>query len=800
MSDQDEGEFEELNAAFPKGKKASPSMMQAAPDDEFNDLNSSFPKGASIKAASADSTQPASAKQPGWGTALTYGISDALPFSHDIGAAIQAGETYLPKSLATDDIGDTASGTSLADRYRQQKARIDAIGKSVSRDYPVTSFAAPVVAGALALPVSGPVSGIAGGLGRVIPAMGAGARTALASGAVGAGYGGLYGAATGDTLQDRAHNAAVNAGLGGVFGAVAPKVADVIGSTANGVLSHFGFTNAENEAASAVRAAREPNAGLSSQDVQNAIDAGQPITVGDVMGGPKVQRLAEKAAVSSPEAEAAIKNVVIPRWEDNGPRAKAFIQNLFGSNLNPSDIIDNMRGQARIANKTNYDAAFSSPNAQSVWSPSLENLIQSPSVKTAIADTNRVSQEETVLERALARQNGQPVPTGPIVKNPFVDSQGTLTLPIDPKTGKPSVTPNLQFWDMVKRNLDSMHDSALDNFGKATNQSRLIDGLRKSLVSDLDNTVPEYKAARAGAAGFFGENDAFSAGLNYLSKKNALKSAQADKDLAALTPAQKDLFGQGVAADFAQKAENANTRSNALRQFNDPATGAKIRNALGPYADKVESFLRVEQQMDQMKGTIGGSPTAKRTMDQGPYGHGVVGVLAHGLGNPITGGIVGAGEAYRENGADPWAIAKGAGTGAALGWLARRGINHHEAVQGAIARLLMEGDPKKVVDVSNAIANKPTFMGALRNLNMNLTAPVTRASANRLPSSQQNGEPQPAYAAGGAVKRKTHEQLVSRLMSLSEKAKAATKRDTKSILHVDDNTVAKALNLAQKAI
>jgi hypothetical protein len=55
-------------------------------------------------------------------------------------------------------------------------------------------------------------------------------------------------------------------------------------------------------------------------------------------------------------------------------------------------------------------------------------------------------------------------------------------------------------------------------------------------------------------------------------------------------------------------------------------------------------------------------------------------------------------------------------------------------------------------------------------------------------------------SGGGVSKTLSHEQLVSRLMDASEKAKAAAKRETKAILDVPDNTVAKALAVAQNAI
>lgn len=74
---------------------------------------------------------------------------------------------------------------------------------------------------------------------------------------------------------------------------------------------------------------------------------------------------------------------------------------------------------------------------------------------------------------------------------------------------------------------------------------------------------------------------------------------------------------------------------------------------------------------------------------------------------------------------------------------------------------------------------------------------MTPEEARRYLQSQPEGA---TFARGGAVKRKSHEELVSRLMTASEQAKAATKRDTKSLLSVPDNSIAKALAVAQRAI
>jgi hypothetical protein len=118
----------------------------------------------------------------------------------------------------------------------------------------------------------------------------------------------------------------------------------------------------------------------------------------------------------------------------------------------------------------------------------------------------------------------------------------------------------------------------------------------------------------------------------------------------------------------------------------------------------------------------------------------------------------------------------------------------------SVAEMLASDNPQKIAKTVSAMGSNPAILDQLRLIDRSLPQISRMSGPNASPSDSPQEAVPVARAAGGAVKRKTHEQLVSRLMSLSEKAKAATKRDTKSILHVDDNTVAKALNLAQKAI
>ena len=763
-----------------------------------------YQKNKEQSASDGPSAQPVD--KPDWGDAVTYGIADSIPFAHDIGAAAQAAESYLPKSWQTDKVGDYgnyASGASFGDRYRGEKKNIENVAKSIYRDYPTASVAIPLVTGAAALPVGGAVGGVSRGLAGLSPRLGGLVGDSIASGAVGSGLGALYGAGTGDGVDERLNNAKSGAIFGGVAGSAAPAIGRAVSGVTSGVMQHLGIGSAEDKAAAALNAASNPATEISAPDVAKATANGQPLVMGDVLGGTEVQRLAENAMVESPKAEAIMKGPLQQRFEDAGERAKAFFQGAAGTKLDPAQFLDDLHAQGQVANKANYKAAFSDPKAQAIWNPELENLVQVDNVQKALADAGRVSQIEEAMERNQNIKLGLPVPNTPPIKNPFVIDPASkmLTLPTDPVTGKPTVTPDLRFWDIVKRNLDSQEQSALSPLGKATNNSRLIGHLRTALVDTLDREVSSYQPAREGAAGVFGEKDAYNAGLKFLGKKDALNTAQSLQDFNKLTPQQKDVFRKAVLASMAQNAENVNFRTNSLRQFNDPATAGKIKATLGPHAGDIEDYLKLESRMDEMRHAIGNSRTAVRQADHGPLGHGLLGAAASNFGEAGAGAMLGAGEAYYNHGWDPKAIAVDAAIGFGAGHALKSGSAHKRAIAEATARLLMESDPSKLQNIPQSFSQKPGMLNLFKSISPAL--PAARAGAAY--GQQKNNEYSPpalapAYAKGGAVKRKSHEELVSRLMSLSEKAKAATKRDTKSILNVPDNTVAKALEVAQKAI
>jgi hypothetical protein len=87
-----------------------------------------------------------------------------------------------------------------------------------------------------------------------------------------------------------------------------------------------------------------------------------------------------------------------------------------------------------------------------------------------------------------------------------------------------------------------------------------------------------------------------------------------------------------------------------------------------------------------------------------------------------------------------------------------------------------------------------------RTLNTaNIAKMVAKLDAAHVVNEQENAR-RPQRASGGPVSKRTHEQLVSRLMDLAEKAKKDVKKDTKPLLNAPDEAVVKALAVAQRAI
>jgi hypothetical protein len=596
--------------------------------------------------------------------------------------------------------GDEAAG-----RYRDGRDQFRQMMKASEEQNPVITGAGQV-AGAMALPVGVTANAV------TLPAR-------MVAGAVTGGVqGSLAGAGAGETAQDRASGALVGGGAGvALGGAAAPVVQGVVRGAqtlarpiTTGIRGAF---NPEAEAARRVVGAiqRDANADpgavqrLTPQEFGANVAGGGPATIMD-MGGETTRALARSAANTSPEGRGLINRTIDDRFEGQAGRLAAWFNQTFHY-PNAHAQQQAIEATAAAVNRPAYLRAYRSQNAQALWDNDLANLAQAPDVQSAIRMVT-----STAANRTAA--NG-----GPPVRNPFVVDPTTGRMVLNTQNGTTAI-PNLQFWDLVKRNLDAI----------GTAESR---ALSRSLRTHLDGIVPEYAVARQGAAHFFGAENALEAGQNFVTQNHAIPQVRAV--LGRMTPQERQLFQDGFISRYVETLNATGDRRNILNQIAaTPAAREKLELVIGRQRSaELEIGLRVEGIMDLARGAVqGNSSTARQLAELG---------FAGGAGS------VGAYGAYN---LDPAQVTYAAVAGALLA--GKKGIDAR--VANRVAQMLVSNDPAILNRGLRIAANNQRLLEALRSVDRRLaqvsgqesagiTVPAVQAGAVGRAEEQQPAVPGP---------------------------------------------------------
>jgi hypothetical protein len=581
------------------------------------------------------------------------GLARAVPFMDDIAAA-----------------GRYATGG--ASSYQDALDHERAINRTDDERAPVTSYGAQM-AGGLALPGGALASsGLKG------------------AAAVGAGYGALYGAGQGDGIGDRANKAITGAGLGGALGAGSSAALTGLGAAGRFAADKAGVPlgiargaiDPEAEAARRIAAAGRRDAALpGAQDdahmLAAAREGGQPVALLDE-GGETTRALARSAANTSPEARGALQGMVADRNQGQAERVADFIGNITNATGDTTAVREGLEASARKANRPAYAKAYAE-GAGGIWDDGLAALTAAPAVQTAIAKATK-----TGANRAVA--DGFPVPQNPFARG----ADGVFALRAAEDGTK--AVPSLQFWDHVKRNLDDAWKVA----SRAGRDSEAgdIDALRKGLVGRLDEAAPSFADARAGAAKWFGAENASEAGEKFVT--SSMASPDARRALAKMSDAERALFQDGFSTKLIDQVRNLPDRRDVVNSlFASPKARERIQIALGTEkASKLEAFLRIENLMTMSgRAVTGNSTTARQLAEMGlAGGAGAAGGYAFGDGS-----------------------AGSVGMGAILGGLAKKGIVKVDArVAQRVGEMLSSTDPNVVRKATDQVARQPAFMRAVR--------------------------------------------------------------------------------------
>jgi hypothetical protein len=246
------------------------------------------------------------------------------------------------------------------------------------------------------------------------------------------------------------------------------------------------------------------------------------------------------------------------------------------------------------------------------------------------------------------------------------------------------------------------------------------------LLSELDSANPTFARARQGAAQFFGAENSLEAGQNFV--RSAANIPEAQRALARMRPAERELFARGYASNLADAVERFGDNRNVLGAafVNNGAARSRTLLALGPdRARRLEALLRAEKVVDLgRKAVSGNSSTVRQLFEMG-----------------LAGGATAGAEGLLDHNFSPSHILS-----AALLWgAARRGA---QAIDQRVARrvgeLLLSPDLSAIHRGIQLVTKNPRLFNALRRVTGAVAGAGTEAGIEAMKTSGR--------AAGGRVK------------------------------------------------
>lgn len=550
---------------------------QAAPagDGPWNQYKRPDPKPATVKAP----------KQPG-----DYGFSDEvidqglmLGFGDEAKAALGTGLDALADIVRLKVPNPVASyNKNLGIERGRRQEWIDS--------HPVAKVGAQILGGGLTLgaaPAVAAVNTARAAAPSLMQQVGRGS-------AVGATYGGLagFGGSEGGA-ENRLLGGAGGAAVGGLLGAGIPAAAAGIGGGYRAGRTMLGMSDPEQVANSHIARAID-RSGMSRDQLETGVltanRAGVPAVPADT--SVSMRRLGRAVETVPGRGSEAATRFLEERQIGQGDRVARQITRALGNDGNAIRTAENiMQARAQEARPL-YQKAY---EAQA-WDDKLARLLKRPAMKDAFARARTLAENEGVDPRTLGitgfDEAGEPILDG---------------------------IPTMRTWDFMKRGLDDIIEKnrnpvtgrlELDESGRA------INGLKNTLLRELDGINPDYAAARRSYAGHSEMLDAVNLGREF---------AKGDIDVIAqriseMSPAEQDMFRVGATRELRRTIGKAGDGADIVRtMFGSPEKRARLE-MLFRTPEEFQTFQRIMEMERETTRTArmvtGGSPTGRIAAEQ----------------------------------------------------------------------------------------------------------------------------------------------------------------------------------------
>ena len=755
----------------PPAPKVTPPVASSSgtPSNEDSDYEARIAKY-------APQAQKAVAATPMYSQSPDLDIPILKPLAEKAGAAVNA---LIPFNQDT-------YGSNFSDRYQNTLAYDEAYKRAKEAQLnPVSKAVGTVgnIAGGIALtPELGVAKGLAPFVGSTLSKIGG----TLGEGAL---YGGAS-AAT-DTPPDQSWSqTAQNAGTGALQGAT---VSGVLGGTmaTAGQLAKIpintlkGIVAPESTALKKLAGNAETSqtaSGFSPDQFQDLTQAGtKPIGIPDIQGGKEAVQAAAAHVPNDPNIQ-KLNDILQNRLTNSAQRFQDAVDTTFGQKIDANALRANAKQAAANEVKPLYQTAFSNPRTQFLWNQDLQTLANTPMGAKAISDAM-----DTINTNSLKTPNG--LPSGmygqsTVKSSPFrTNSSGKVDINADTIGDPDYIQPNLEFWDQVKRNLNSKYGGQYDP-NSLQNATTSLTGFLRGVGG------PEYQQALDSFAKYKGEDNAFDLGTKFFKMADTntrTPPGQVNSVLSSFksfTPEQSDLMAQGIGAYIKdnpmQTMKTFNNMSAPTQTALSQVLGGQYGSSFGAQRLKnLANHASFEDTMNNLTGIV-------------------VNPNSHGVGTAGTLLAAEAADKFMENPAGFLSFHAPLIAGAIGAKMA------YNASQTAQAKALL----KSAVDSYSNPAARQKFSDMLdkdpnaKSLWADLQSKLARYSAANVgyqPTAKQ-------YKRGGKTGPKgmpskmNHAKEAARLVLAAERAKKKLGQKTKPLLNVSDNVVAHALDVVNKKI
>ena len=462
-------------------------------------------------------------------------------------------------------------------------------------------------------------------------------------------------------------------------------------------------------------------------------------------GGENMRRELKDASNISASASKRMRDAANARQEGQAGRVTSEISDLYGGEINPKHITDSLEEEGARWNKRNYDAAMNHPNAGHFWGPAFENLLSSTEGKAALKEATDVLRTDAMKGKVpFYEPVFEPDVTGRMQFQGFRAPNGELF------GGNQGL--NLNFWNEFKIAVDEQIRGLRSNgfMRKASQLTELKNDMLKSIDVQLDSDV--YRKARGDAKEIFdlvgknGKGGALRAGAEYLTKMDAIDTAEARAALEAMNPMERELFARGFSAELVNRISQMGDTEDVSKMFKSSQSRMKVVDALGEEnAARIEALVHAEQAQGMLRKVInGGSDTARNLLSA----EGLMNAAGQAASNaaPAAGG---AAAGYYTTG-DISGLLLGFAGGAGFKYVNRAAARR---VADMMAEIALSEDPAVIKALLAKAAADPEYMAfsrAVSNAASSTTGAAGRTAGGA--AGNQRIEPRMPFADGGPVR------------------------------------------------